>query len=90
MAKSCYLGGATDKLTADHVIPKFLFPEPRPSNLITEDACEPCNNGFSKDDELFAVYLSKALGGKEAAKWVWKNKAVKAFSRGAALWQLSL
>ena len=39
MAKSCYLGGATDKLTADHVIPKFLFPEPRPSNLITEDAC---------------------------------------------------
>lgn len=78
MPKSCYLCGATDKpLTADHVIPKVLFPQPRPNNLITEDACESCNNGLSKDDALFAVYLSAALGGNDAAKWVWNNKAVK-------------
>jgi hypothetical protein len=78
MAKSCYICGVTDKpLTADHVIPKVLFPTPRPSNLITEDACEECNNRFSKDDSLLAVYLSAALGGNEAAKWVWENKAVK-------------
>jgi len=45
--------------------------------LITESACEPCNNGFSKDDALFAVYLSAALGRNEAAKWVWEHKVVK-------------
>lgn len=77
--KSCYLCGATDKkLMADHVIPKVVFPQPRASNLITEKACDECNNGFSKDDALFAVYISAALGGNSAAKWVWKNKAVKA------------
>jgi len=84
MPKSCYLCGATDKLlTADHVIPKVLFPQPRPNNLITEDACEPCNNGFSKDDALFAVYLSAALGANAAAKWVWGNKAVTSILAGS-------
>jgi hypothetical protein len=63
--------------------PEGLFPEPRPSNLITEDACESCNNGFSKDDELFAVYLSAALSGNEAAKCVWKNKALKRILSGS-------
>lgn len=82
--KSCYLCGATDKLfTKDHVIPKVLFPEPRPNNLITEDACERCNNGFSKDDALFAVYLSAALGGNDSAKWVWVNKAVNSILAGS-------
>lgn len=39
--------------TADHVPPKGLFKEPRPSNLITVPACSRCNNGFSGDDDYF-------------------------------------
>src|ERR1035438_9194140 len=78
MPESCYLCGVTDRpLTADHVIPKVLFPQPRPHNLITERACEACNGGLSKDDALFAVYVSAALGRNEAGKWVWDNKATK-------------
>jgi hypothetical protein len=83
MCKSCYLCGATDNLTADHVIPKVLFPTPRPSNLITEYACESCNNEFSMDDALLAVYLSAALGANQAGKWVWENKAVKSILSGS-------
>lgn len=86
MHKSCYLCGATDKpLTADHIIPKVLFPEPRPSNLITVRACAPCNNGMSKDDALLAVYLSAVLGGNAAAKWVWTNKAVNLLAKSKPL-----
>jgi hypothetical protein len=39
--------------TSDHVPPKGLFKEPRPSNLITVPACFRCNNSFSADDEYF-------------------------------------
>lgn len=33
--ENCYLCGATDGLTDDHVPPKSFFPTPRPKNLIT-------------------------------------------------------
>jgi hypothetical protein len=87
MPSSCYICGAPDRpLTSDHVIPKVLFPQPRPNNLITEGACEPCNNGISKDDALFAVFLSAALGRNESGKWVWENKSVKSIlARSPAL-----
>lgn len=39
--------------TSDHVPPKGLFGNPRPSNLITVPACRACNNGFSGDDDYF-------------------------------------
>ena len=76
MSKSCYLCGATDDLTSEHVIPKVLFPEPRPNNLITTEACRKCNEGFSKDDALFAVWLSASLARSNAGAWVWENKAL--------------
>jgi hypothetical protein len=37
--------------TVDHVPPKCMFGEKKPSNLITVPACEPCNVGASKDDQ---------------------------------------
>jgi hypothetical protein len=77
MSKSCYLCGATDNLTSDHIPPKVLFPQPRPNDLITTEACKDCNEGFSKDDALLAVWLSAALARSEAGVWVWENKALK-------------
>jgi hypothetical protein len=38
--------------TRDHVPPKGLFGEPRPSNLITVPACGECNGGANLDDEF--------------------------------------
>jgi hypothetical protein len=51
--QTCIYCQANPKETNDHVPPKGLFREPRPSNLITVPACLKCNNGFSGDDDYF-------------------------------------
>jgi hypothetical protein len=48
----CVYCGVNPGLTADHVPPKGLFPEPRPSNLITVPCCEACRTE-QNDDEYF-------------------------------------
>ena len=47
----CIYCGSENDITREHIIPKGLFPKPRPSNLITAPACGKCNNGKSSDDE---------------------------------------
>ena len=37
----------------DHVPPKCLFPQPRPSDLVTVPSCARCNRRFALDDEYF-------------------------------------
>ena len=54
----CIYCQAHAKETNDHVPPRGLFREPRPSNLITVPACFQCNNSFSADD---AYFLNLAL-----------------------------
>jgi hypothetical protein len=48
--------------TRDHVPPKNLFLRPRPSNLITVDSCNDCNNGNSANDEKFRTFISLSVG----------------------------
>lgn len=43
--------------TKDHIPPKGVFPDPRPSDLITVPACTSCNADFMKDDEYFKIHL---------------------------------
>ncbi|MHC4535752.1 MAG: HNH endonuclease [Planctomycetota bacterium] len=51
-----YCGSGKD-MTVDHIPPKALFPEPRPSNMLTVPCCKKCNESFSKDDEYFRTVL---------------------------------
>lgn len=67
----CYLCGA-EATTRDHVPPKTLFPEPRPSNLITVPACEQCNKAYSRDEEYFRNNLV-AVSNYENAAPVWET-----------------
>src|SRR5271169_6826938 len=53
----CYLCGAL-ATTRDHIPPLGLFPEPRPSNLVTVPACLACNRGRSLDDEYFRLMVT--------------------------------
>src|SRR4051794_36153646 len=53
----CVYCGKQTAVTTEHVVPRALFPKPKPSNLITVDACFDCNNPKSKDD----VYVRDAL-----------------------------
>jgi|WetSurMetagenome_2_1015567.scaffolds.fasta_scaffold158238_2 hypothetical protein len=55
--KCCIYCGSIEDLTVDHVPPKALFPEPRPSNMLTVPSCGKCNGSFSKDDEYFRTIL---------------------------------
>ena len=66
----CQVNPAT---TNDHVPPKGLFKEPRPSNLITVPACFECNASFQKDDEYFLtialdIYASQTEDGAGIVK----------------------
>lgn len=51
--QTCIYCQSRPQETSDHVPPKGLFREPRPSNLITVPACRGCNSGFSGDDDYF-------------------------------------
>ena len=64
----CFLCGATENLTRDHIPPKGLFPKPRPSNLYTVTCCEPCNNGASQEDEYFRVAASCLINAHPTGK----------------------
>jgi hypothetical protein len=64
----CYLCGATENLTRDHIPPKGLFPKPRPANLYTVPCCYACNNGASKEDEYFRVAASSLINAHATGK----------------------
>jgi len=51
-------------VTDDHLPPRNIFPKPQPNNvdLITVPACSKCNEGSSRDDEEFKLYISLKSG----------------------------
>lgn len=55
--QNCTYCGERPGITADHVPPKLLFAEPRPSDLITVPSCLTCNKAFEKDDEYLRLML---------------------------------
>ena len=56
--KECVYCGAIGADTRDHVPPRGIFSEPRPTNLITVPACRQCHGDeTSKDDEYFRLSL---------------------------------
>ena len=46
----CVYCGKRKPVTTEHVVARAFFPKPKPSNLITVDACYDCNNTKSKQD----------------------------------------
>ena len=55
--KKCYIcGNLADSM--DHIPPDGIFPDPKPTNLITVPACSKCNQSSSKDDEYFRTILA--------------------------------
>ncbi len=56
-----YCGGIPG--THEHVPSEIFLDEPYPANLITLPACEPCNNGFSKDELYLACVLECVICG---------------------------
>ena len=63
-------------LTRDHIPPKELFPNPRPSNLITVPCCERCRSEQSLDDEYFITIVANSGRSQyhPAANKLWNDK----------------
>ncbi len=61
MQKICVLCRVAEATTVDHVPPQGLYPQGADrSVLFTVPACQPCNNGLSKDEEWFRLFLATA------------------------------
>jgi hypothetical protein len=73
----CIYCGASEDLTVDHVPPKNLFPEPRPSDLITVPACGTCNQSYAQDDEYFRLAMTILGEASSVAAELWREKVVR-------------
>ena len=49
--------------TRDHVPTRALLNPPYPEHLIPVKVCQPCNAGFSKDEEYLAAFLGSVIYG---------------------------
>ena len=49
--------------TREHIPSRVLLDKPYPENLHVVEACRPCNNGFSKDEEYLACLIEAVIAG---------------------------
>lgn len=76
MSATCYLCGRTPADTRDHIPPRCLFPEPRPSNLITVACCRRCNGELGPEDDFFRLLVSSSVERSVAGDQIWDSKVV--------------
>lgn len=62
---TCAYCGKTSKVTEDHIPPQCIFPKPRATGLIKVPCCEPCREGWSRDDEEFRRFVWSAAGAEK-------------------------
>jgi len=72
----CYICGVRSANTKDHLFPECLFQRPMPSNLPKRlPACRECNNGLSKDEELFRVFMASGMAYENDAGYrIWTER----------------
>ena len=77
VAEECFLCGAKENLTDDHVPPKGLFPSPRPTDLVTVRSCEVCNKSYELDDEYLRAFLTSRPTRNPTGREIWDKKVVE-------------
>ncbi len=80
----CIFCGAS-ATTRDHVPPKGIFPDPKPSDLVTVPACKSCNSKTKLDDEYFRWLVATGSGEDEQAHKLIKERIVPKFQLRPAL-----
>ena len=82
----CYLCRRPNPGTRDHIPPKGIFEEPRPSNLISVPCCEQCRQGQHDDDEFFRLFVCGLFHRNESAARLWTKKVVpRTLKRGGRI-----
>jgi hypothetical protein len=89
LRQHCYICGATENLTDDHIPPKGFFPPPNREDLITAPLCRDCHPRLTKMDEAMRVWIAAgAAETSDNARWIWKNKVMDStFKRSPKLRQ---
>ncbi|MEL7500040.1 MAG: hypothetical protein AAFN77_20735 [Planctomycetota bacterium] len=87
----CVYCGQMGRLTSDHVIPRCVFPKPRPQDMLTVRACNDCNNQKSNHDDFLRDLLVTDLFGAESepAKKLF-DKVQRSFGRDQSLMQRTM
>jgi hypothetical protein len=82
----CAYCGILGDTTSDHIPPKNLFPDPRPSNLVSVPACKVCHGNTAKDDEYFRLKIIMRDGvlTNPNARAVWKTSVLDSLKRTKA------
>jgi len=73
--------------TKDHIPPEAIFPNPKPTDLITVPACKQCNEGASLDDEYFRMVLATANSERPSASKIINQRIIKRARKRPALLQ---
>lgn len=63
----CFCGGGTPAINRDHIPPSSIFSNHKWPVGYEFPACEPCNNGSSRDDAVIALF-SRFFPGEERAE----------------------
>jgi hypothetical protein len=83
----CYICGATENLTDDHIPPKGFFPTDARTDLITAPLCRDCHPRLTKMDEAMRVWIAAgAAETSNTARWIWQRKVMNStFKRSPKL-----
>lgn len=82
-AKCAYCGKQGEKLTADHVIPRSLYPASKAKSKVqrlTVRTCRSCNNGWSDDEVHFRNVMSVAGEANGAVRELWNTSVDRSFN----------
>lgn len=81
---ACYFCGSP-ATSRDHLPPKTMFDDPKPTNLVTLPSCDQHNSQQSKDDEYFSVIIKTASASNPVAEKLILGGVVKRFLKRPAL-----
>src|SRR3954468_22232106 len=84
----CAYCGASSRdveVTDDHVIPRALYPEPKPPNstMIVVPACRPCNQQMAQDEGYLRDWLTMtyATSNQAQARTVFHNAGLRSMQK---------
>lgn len=81
MPNPCYICGADDARTRDHVFPRSLFTRPLPPDMLTAPACDDCQQRLQLDEEYFRTFAAAGSYQDESARELWDGRIKRSFEK---------
>lgn len=79
---ACYVCGAPDARTKDHIFPKSLWSPPYPEGALTAPACHDCQKRLAPDETYFRTAVAASGAGSDlGARKLWEGKVIRSVDR---------